>query len=508
LDYSDQKYTNPFKISISYFRSKLLNIFIRIKSERTMKKMLMLASLGFCLNVSAQTADTLIYERFETGGTTFTLNTPDMGGVSAAVGYNQWIVNNAYAGGNGSLVCLGFPFTFTVTPTPPQPALITGGTNTGYMHIVSDAAQASGIQNCCFLAADGICNFNEINFTRMTSDINTTGYDTVSLSFLWLCSGGTNIHGELYYSTNSGVSWTQVTTPITQYKNQGNWTTQTISMPAFAGQTTLRFGFRFVNQTSNAATDPGFGIDEFLITGKVSGPPLSAAFGVSDPDICPAGCIDFTDQSTGNPTSWLWIFQGASTAFSNQQNPQQICYNTPGTYSVTLIVGNGSTTDTLTLNSVVVHPNPVMPVVSLSNDTLFATSGYAGYQWFLDGNIIPGATDSFHVVINDGAYTVSVTDTNGCSALSAPLNYTTGLSEVTGSDVTVFPNPVSDYLLLEGVNHVTMWKIIDPLGRIIMQEFVDNNYLDKIDVRALNSGVYLLGIYESNRTIMKRFVHK
>jgi hypothetical protein len=507
LDYSDQKYTYPFKISISYFRSKLLNIFIRIKSERTMKKMLMLASLGFCLNVSAQTADTLIYERFETGGTTFTLNTPDMGGVSAAVGYNQWIVNNAYAGGNGSLVCLGFPFTFTVTPTPPQPALITGGTNTGYMHIVSDAAQASGIQNCCFLAADGICNFNEINFTRMTSDINTTGYDTVSLSFLWLCSGGTNIHGELYYSTNSGVSWTQVTTPITQYKNQGNWTTQTISMPAFAGQTTLRFGFRFVNQTSNAATDPGFGIDEFLITGKVAGPPLTASFGVNNANLCQAGCVDYIDLSVGNPTSWLWIFQGATPTFSNQQNPTNICYSNPGIYEVTLIVGNSTSTDTLTIFGMTVHPNPT-PVISLLGDTLMAPSGYFSYQWTFNGVPISGATDSIYIVINDGIYTVIVTDNIGCSGESAPINYTTSIWENSFSVSNIFPNPVSDFLNFDVGSKFERWFVLDPLGRKLIEGIATGTTYGKIDVRSLIPGLYLLGIYENNRTIMKRFVRK
>ncbi|MCK9204460.1 MAG: choice-of-anchor J domain-containing protein [Bacteroidales bacterium] len=58
--------------------------------------------------------------------------------------------------------------------------------------------------------------------------------------------------------------------------------------------------------------------------------------------------INFTDESTGIPTSWSWSFPGAVPAVSNLQNPQNIKYSVPGAYSVTLIVSNGTTSDTLT----------------------------------------------------------------------------------------------------------------------------------------------------------------
>src|SRR5215210_4477150 len=122
-----------------------------------MKNLLIVLLVIACPEVYSQSIDTLTYERFETGGSLFTLNTIDVNSVDAATGYNQWIINNSYSGGNGSIVCIGFPFTFTVATTPDQPAAITGGINTNYMHIVSDASKASGIQNCCFLAADGLC---------------------------------------------------------------------------------------------------------------------------------------------------------------------------------------------------------------------------------------------------------------------------------------------------------------------------------------------------------------
>lgn len=48
-------------------------------------------------------------------------------------------------------------------------------------------------------------------------------------------------------------------------------------------------------------------IDDFAFA--VTGPP-SSNFTASSTIICPNTCINFTDQSTGNPTSWNWIFAG------------------------------------------------------------------------------------------------------------------------------------------------------------------------------------------------------
>jgi PKD repeat protein len=56
--------------------------------------------------------------------------------------------------------------------------------------------------------------------------------------------------------------------------------------------------------------------------------------------ICEGSCISFTDLSEGFPTSWEWSFPGAAPSSSTERNPASVCYQTPGTYPVTLAVGN------------------------------------------------------------------------------------------------------------------------------------------------------------------------
>jgi len=52
--------------------------------------------------------------------------------------------------------------------------------------------------------------------------------------------------------------------------------------------------------------------------------------------------IQFTDLSTGNPTSWNWTFEGGTPSTSTEPNPK-ITYQTPGEYAVRLVVSNGDT---------------------------------------------------------------------------------------------------------------------------------------------------------------------
>ena len=59
------------------------------------------------------------------------------------------------------------------------------------------------------------------------------------------------------------------------------------------------------------------------------------------------GQVTFTDQSSKNPTAWLWSFPGGKPSTSIGKNPV-VTYNTPGLYSVGLTVGNSNGTHTLT----------------------------------------------------------------------------------------------------------------------------------------------------------------
>jgi len=77
-----------------------------------------------------------------------------------------------------------------------------------------------------------------------------------------------------------------------------------------------------------------------------SPPPPAANFTSNVTTIFVGGSVNFSDLSTNNPTSWQWTFEGGTPATSTQQNPQNIVYNTAGTFDVTLVATNQYGSDT------------------------------------------------------------------------------------------------------------------------------------------------------------------
>lgn len=68
--------------------------------------------------------------------------------------------------------------------------------------------------------------------------------------------------------------------------------------------------------------------------------------------------VQFTDESTGSPTSWEWDFQDDGIVDSTDQNPS-FTYTSPGTYAVELTVRDAqSRSDTLTKTSYVTVIEP------------------------------------------------------------------------------------------------------------------------------------------------------
>ncbi|MEG3056970.1 MAG: DUF3344 domain-containing protein [Methanoculleus sp.] len=134
--------------------------------------------------------------------------------------------------------------------------------------------------------------------------------------------------------------------------------------------------------------------------------------------------VQFTDRSTGGPTSWYWDFGDGGN--STKQNPEYI-YEIPGIYNVTLNVSRVDDVDTISkvdyIN--VTGPPPVANFTASPtsgtapltvNFTNNSTNNPTSWNWtFGDGNV-SDKQDPTHTYIHQGTgrnrYDVSLTVTN------------------------------------------------------------------------------------------------
>jgi len=235
---------------------------------------------------------------------------------------------------------------------------------------------------------------------------------------------------------------------------------------------------------------------------------------VPDPTICEKFCMDFTDQSTNNPTAWLWIFEGGNPSTSTLQNPTQICYNLPGTYDVTLTASNalGSLTQTFP-NYITVYATPPAPQINQSGYTLYSSFA-TSYQWQFNSVDIPGAIYQSYTVTQSGYYTVVVYDSHGCFNYTSVYILISGVDDVGGDEhVFITPNPSDGSFMVELLNGFMAEKIFvevtNDLGQIV---FSSENKMSfpgwktQIDLSDVARGVYFIEIKTEHEFVRKKIL--
>lgn len=159
---------------------------------------------------------------------------------------------------------------------------------------------------------------------------------------------------------------------------------------------------------------------------------LTAGFEADVTSTCIASEVNYTDMSQGDPTSWLWTFEGGDPATSTEQNPQGIMYNTGGEFDVTLEVSNANSTNSFTMENYI----SVMDDVEVSA-TVYATSedvcegeevtfnieidnggATPAFQWKLNGIDVGDGTD---VYVNDMLTNGDVVTCEATSSLECTL---------------------------------------------------------------------------------------
>ncbi len=86
-----------------------------------------------------------------------------------------------------------------------------------------------------------------------------------------------------------------------------------------------------------------------------------ANFSANATSLCIGSSVDYSDLSSGSPTSWSWVFPGGTPGTSTEQNPTGIVYNLEGNHDVTLTVSK-STGDPSTLTKTAFIQITDMPV--------------------------------------------------------------------------------------------------------------------------------------------------
>lgn len=197
-----------------------------------------------------------------------------------------------------------------------------------------------------------------------------------------------------------------------------------------------------------------------------------------------------------NYVSYLW---------NNGQTGRCVWAKLAGNYYVT-VTDNGNCTASSNVIGITVYQQPSVSI-SVNGDTLVAYNA-SSYQWYRDGVLIPGATNSVYVPTQSGSYTVVVSNANGCTAQSLPVVITvTGVEEIGKETMSVYPNPnaTSQWNISVSQHWLgAVCEVFDDLGRLVYQSEIRNERsLVELNVA---SGVYMMKVSKAGKSVSQKLI--
>jgi len=248
-------------------------------------------------------------------------------------------------------------------------------------------------------------------------------------------------YGPAYPVTGQAVQFTDTSTggPTSCRWDFGDSTTSTSQNPSHTYTTagsytvTLTVGFSSGSKTVSQT---------ITVT-----PALVASFTYSPSSPVAGQAVQFTDTSTGSPTSWQWSSGDGAT--STSQNPSHT-YAAAGSYTVTLTVGysSGSRSASQTIN--VLPPpaltasftySPSSPVAGQAvqfTDT--STGGPTSWLWNFGDSTTSTSKSPSHTYAAAGSYTVTLTATNSTASKSVSQTITVSPASTLTASFTYSPS--------------------------------------------------------------------
>ncbi len=196
--------------------------------------------------------------------------------------------------------------------------------------------------------------------------------------------------------------------------------------------------------------------------------------------------------------TYIWNLPKGWTGNSNGNSITATADTASGRISVRAVLCN----DTSDEQSFDVHVRPEVPaVITVDGFELGTVYTHSSYQWYRDGQAIPGATDPVLNVTQNGDYRVRVVNAGGC--IDTSVIYTVTNVSINGPDdlkraVKIYPNPATEVLYIQTPLPVDV-MIHSMDGKLALQQ----QQASSIDLHALSAGVYMIFVRDSKGLLIK-----
>lgn len=219
---------------------------------------------------------------------------------------------------------------------------------------------------------------------------------------------------------------------------------------------------------------------------------------IPDVSVCGQESVTITPTISGGSDNlhYVWSINN-NTSNSLSINDQQI-----GNHQLTIT--DSLTGQVVTQNFTIILANGFS--VQYQNDTLFAQGLVNNFQWYLNGELLNNANESYFVPQQAGNYSVS-SFYGSCMSESIYVNPQLAIPVNKASGIVLYPNPASDELTIEVIESFIgkTYQIYSSSGEVVKKGKLDS-IKNQISLTKLPTGIYSLQVLGQKENL--RFVKK
>ncbi len=277
----------------------------------------------------------------------------------------------------------------------------------------------------------------------------------------------------------------------------GIWTSSDVTRAVINASTGVVTGVATGNTIITYTKTSGFGCTSFVTYNLIVAGSLTSTtiLPVGSATLCHGNSVNLVTVTAGGATdlSYQWYIDGVAISGATNQS-----YITDTFGFFNLVISNLAGSHTVTGVTVVLPP---APVIHLTGANTLYTGSFATYQWYLNGVAITGANTSIYNETTPGAYTVVVSDGNGCTdTADAYYIWPAGVQNTGGSGINIklFPNPATSTIFIQSPVKVNV-AVLTADGKKVLE----GNDANSIDISTLSNGMYMVMIYDQDHLLLK-----
>ncbi len=218
----------------------------------------------------------------------------------------------------------------------------------------------------------------------------------------------------------------------------------------------------------------------------------------NDTAFCTGGKVLYTIAGNDTALQYQWLRDGVSIPSATLNYYEA---SISGVYeAVVSWVSLSGCSDTSAAISVTVFPLP-QPDIEYDGTELYSDPGHASYQWYFGAQPV-GQGDRYTPAEN-GAYSVYVTDSNGCEGVSAVYNVNDIRTNISGTAspvlINIYPNPVAGTAVFFDYSSPVNYHLYSLEGKLLRHELK----VHQADVSLLSDGVYVLRVTDEAGRLLK-----